>query len=162
MNIFFLSYSAKRAAWYHCNRHCVKMIVETMQMLSTCVRLLYDTDNEILYKITHVNHPTCVWVRTSKENFEWTIKFARFLCQEYTFRYNKIHKSQAILEYIISIKDLIIFENTDYTEPPLCMPDMYKTDDLVESYRNYYLGDKSRFAQWKIRDIPYWYKVIEN
>jgi hypothetical protein len=35
-----------------------------------------------------------------------------------------------------------------------CMPDEYKTDDYVQSYRNYYVGDKKRFAKYTNRKTP--------
>lgn len=36
------------------------------------------------------------------------------------------------------------------------MPDEYKTDNVVESYRNYYKGSKSEMAKWKKDNKPYW------
>jgi hypothetical protein len=45
-----------------------------------------------------------------------------------------------------------------FTEPAKAMPDEYKVDDAVESYRNYYCGAKSGFATWKGREIPEWYE----
>ena len=43
---------------------------------------------------------------------------------------------------------------TQMTEPPTCMPDEYKTDDYVQSYRNYYVGDKKRFARYTNQTTP--------
>jgi hypothetical protein len=43
------------------------------------------------------------------------------------------------------------------TEPPRAMPDEYKVEDVIESYRNYYIGAKKDFAVWKGREVPYWY-----
>lgn len=40
MNIFYLSHDPREAAAFHCDKHVVKMIVETAQMLSTAHRLL--------------------------------------------------------------------------------------------------------------------------
>jgi hypothetical protein len=44
------------------------------------------------------------------------------------------------------------------TEPPKAMPDEFKVESVVESYRNYYRGAKSGFAVWKNREIPKWFK----
>ena len=45
-------------------------------------------------------------------------------------------------------------DSTQMTKPPQCMPDEYKTDDYVQSYRNYYVGDKKRFARYTNRTTP--------
>lgn len=78
------------------------------------------------------------------------------LCKEYTFRYKKIHKCQEIIE-CFKILRLEIPEG-ELTEFKLCMPDDYKTNDPVESYRNYYRGSKAEIAKWKIRNKPDWMK----
>jgi hypothetical protein len=44
------------------------------------------------------------------------------------------------------------------TTPALAMPDQYKTSCPVESYRNYYINEKNHIAEWKNRDIPYWFE----
>jgi hypothetical protein len=36
------------------------------------------------------------------------------------------------------------------------MPEQYKCDDPVKSYRDYYIGEKSRFAKWKTSQ-PHWW-----
>ena len=36
----------------------------------------------------------------------------------------------------------------------LAMPDIYKTDDAIESYRAYY---RTKPASWKNREKPYWF-----
>jgi len=43
------------------------------------------------------------------------------------------------------------------TEQPKCMPDHCKTESVVESYRQYYIIEKSYFAQWKDGNVPKWY-----
>lgn len=40
------------------------------------------------------------------------------------------------------------------------MPDKYKIDNAVGSYRNYYLNDKRHLFNWKNREIPEWVKDI--
>lgn len=156
MNIFFLSYNVHKAAVYHCDKHIVKMILETAQLLSGCFRLQYP-EEEHVYKLTHKNHPMSIWVRSSFKNFEWALQLGFCLCEEYTNRYHKVHKSKRILEFIRDNIDKLNFKETNLTIPPLCMPDVYKTDDVVESYRNYYNGDKSSFAVWKYTKTPEWF-----
>jgi hypothetical protein len=52
------------------------------------------------------------------------------------------------------------FPQVGLTRFALAMPNEYKTDDPIESYRNYYQGkEKQRLASWKKREVPYWYTV---
>ena len=156
----------KEAAKDQCDKHVVKMVLESCQMLSTALRLLcpdiFENDT-ILYKKAHINHPSTAWVRSSKANFDWLLEHCMELCLEYTRRYGRVHKSQSILEYIIKVCKVIEWDFFDFTEPPLCMPDEYKKHgSVVESYQAYYIGDKSRFAIWKYSKIPEWYPVFSS
>jgi hypothetical protein len=81
------------------------------------------------------------------------------LCKEYTYRYGKRHKSQDVIEWCLDKKPNIV--DKGFTEPPKAMPDEYKVESVVESYRNYYKGAKSGFAVWKSREVPDWYKQKE-
>jgi hypothetical protein len=77
------------------------------------------------------------------------------LCKEYTYRYGKRHKSQDVIEWCLSNKPNI--NDVGFTNPPKAMPDEYKVDDVIESYRKYYRGAKSGFAVWKNREVPEWF-----
>lgn len=59
-------------------------------------------------------------------------------------------------------KHVVKFELGKYwmTEPPKCMPEEFKVDGLVESYRNYYrLGKKNTIQyRWTKREIPEWFQ----
>src|SRR6185503_4190969 len=82
------------------------------------------------------------------------------LCYEYTHRYDKIHMCQ---QHIIWLKENFPpIPSYGLTPMRTAMPDKYKDDDVVKSYRQYYNGDKTSFAKWSKRDIPYWYDVIVN
>ena len=94
MNIFYLDKDPVIAAQMHCDKHVVKMILESAQLMSTAHRFLDGdryADKNGLYKLTHKNHPTAIWVRKSKENYMWTWNLLDALLQEYTKRYNKHH-----------------------------------------------------------------------
>lgn len=94
MNIFALSANPIEAAKLQCDKHVVKMILETAQMLSTAHRELGSKiSEELLYKKTHVNHPSAVWLRKSWPNYRWAVAHFEALCDEYTFRYKKVHLS---------------------------------------------------------------------
>ena len=106
MNIFYLHENPKICAKYHNDSHCVKMILEYAQLMCTAHReldviskgSLMDTT---LYKATHKNHPSAVWVRESKANYEFLHKLFSALCNEYTHRYGKIHKTEQKLRKLL-------------------------------------------------------------
>ena len=97
-----------------------------------------------------------IWVGDSVGNFGWTLLLGNWLGFEYERRYNRMHKSMKIINYFIdfnlSWKDKI--PEKKFTTPPLCMPDEYKCDDYIESYRKYYTHDKKRFAKYTHREMP--------
>ena len=100
MNIFYLDKDPKIATQMHCDKHVVKMILETAQMLSTAHRVLDGdeyADSKGLYKMTHRNHPCSIWVRSSDNNYKWMWDFYDNLLKEYTFRYDKHHASERML-----------------------------------------------------------------
>jgi len=156
MNIFYLDPNPEVAARYHCDKHVVKMILESAQLLCTAHRELDSEVPEELYKATHKNHPCSIWVRESIENYNWLYKLFCYLCDEYTFRYNKIHTTDKKLRNALIMPPSNI-PKTTLTNPPKAMPDEYKCNDVVASYRAYYNGDKKRFARWTNREIPTWF-----
>ena len=148
MNIFFLDKDPKIAAQLQCDKHVVKMVLETAQMLSTAAR---KRGFELGYKAAYPKHPMTLWISESPNNYSWAIQHGLALGTEYQLRYHKVHKSHEV------IKELAMLDNgdsTQMTKPPQCMPDEYKTDDYVQSYRNYYVGDKKRFARYTNRGTP--------
>ena len=151
MNIFVLDTDPKKAAEYHCNKHVVKMILEYNQLLCTSHWL---TGSEAPYKASHINHPCNVWVRESIENYEWLCSLCSALLEEYTHRYGKVHKSSEVLNYCYQNKPKL--ESKGRTKFALAMPEIYKTDDCVLSYQNYYNFGKRHLFAWKNREIPPW------
>lgn len=160
MNIFFLSNDPTEAAQYHGDKHNIKMILEQAQLLSTAHRVL-DGDAAVdtsLYKSTHKNHPCAIWVRESASNYTWTYNLFAALCEEYTFRYGKQHKSGLLLLDKLKILPKNI-AHIGMTRPALAMPDDYKSDDPVKAYREYYIHDKLKknIVQYnKNRPPPDW------
>lgn len=162
MNIFWLSSDLEECARFHCNKHVVKQILEYTQLLCTAIN---ETGGTSPYKTTHKNHPCAVWVRERLSNFRCLSFLAEHLCQEYTIRYGKVHKCESIINGFRFVVPNI--PPVGHTLPPLCMPDEFKVpiegdtlmermNGVVQSYRNYYLGAKSRMLQYKNRDIPTW------
>ena len=150
MNIFVLDQNPVKAAIYQCDKHVVKMILETAQMLSTVIS---DYGVDLGYKPTHRKHPCTLWAGRSRENFEWLVKHGMALSDEYTSRYGKIHKSRAIIEAAkghtmkLPVKGLTPFAQA--------MPEKFKRPCAVQAYKSFYLGEKMSFATWK-RNKPNW------
>jgi hypothetical protein len=130
------------------------MILETAQLLCG---VHWIVGNEAPYKLSHRNHPCAIWTRESLPNYLYLCDLGLELCYEYTYRYGKRHKSQEIIEWCLVNKPNI--EDKGFTEPARAMPDEYKVSSVVESYRNYYIGEKSSIAVWKYRETPEWYNM---
>jgi hypothetical protein len=156
MNIFLLDENPQINAQYHCNKHVVKMLLETAQILCSANHIC--GDSEPPYKLAHKNHPCTIWCRTSLTNYLYLCELGLELSKEYTFRYGKHHKSTDVIQWCLN--NLPNIPDIGFTPPALAMPDQYKVDDFVQSYRNYYIGEKKGFATWKNREIPYWFKDI--
>ena len=160
MNIFFLDFDTKKCAQYHCDKHVVKMILETAQLLCGAHHTTDSQYYDIPYKLSHKNHPCSIWVRESLSNYLYLCDLGLELCKEYTYRYGKRHKSQDVIEWCLIHKPNI--RDVDFTSPPLAMGDEFKIgNDVIESYRNYYIEAKKDFAKWNNRDVPDWFQTNE-
>ena len=156
MNIFYLHKSPAVSAQNMCDKHVVKMILESAQLLCTSHHLC-PTDAERpekFYKKTHFNHPCAIWTRTCVENYRWLCNHATSLLNEYTHRYGKQHASTSVIRWCCENNPDI--PKGKLTEIPQCMPDEYKTDDPVIAYRDYYNQAKSHIHNWKNRPVPIW------
>ena len=143
MNIFYLHFDVKRCARYHVDKHVVKMILETLQLLCSAIWLSgYDTEPPL--KLTHKNHPSAIWARSSRQNWLWLQSLGVALCDEYTFRYCKKHRYDDILRTLACPN----LPDTAFVPPPQCMPDEYKHDSTVQAYRRYYYYGKARMHSW--------------
>lgn len=157
MNIFFLDENPTLSAKYHVDKHVVKMILETAQLLCGVHHMTPQVTHQVPYKLSHKNHPCAIWARESLSNYLYLCEMGLELGKEYTYRYGKKHKSIEVIEWCIVNKPNI--PDIGFTEPAKAMPEEYKVDSVVESYRNYYMGAKNGFASWKNREKPYWFKV---
>jgi hypothetical protein len=154
MNIFVLSEDPVQAARDQCNKHVVKMLLESVQLLVTAF-----PPGTTRYKHTHFNHPCAKWVRSSLSNYEWLMKHACELCNEYTRRYGRVHRSERVIDELVGEPKLPDAGMTPFVQ---AMPQQYKRDDVVEAYRAYYIGEKARFARWAPRaQPPAWWPHME-
>jgi hypothetical protein len=168
MNIFYLDRDPKIAAQMMCDRHVVKMILESAQMLSTAHRVL-DGDEYAekmgLYKLAHKNHPSTIWVRSNELNYRWLWEHYVALMDEYTYRYGKIHATARLRDALDKTpKNMPPIQLTDspFTAPPQCMPAYCKGDDTVKAYQTYYIVEKSGFAKWTNRVPPKFFMEMND
>ena len=181
MNIFILSEDPIQAAESQCDKHVVKMILESAQMLSTAhwlgwsimfhlptnmkqkekkrfLRENVSPDLQPSYSMTHVNHPCTIWARETKRNYLWLCMHAKALCNEYTKRYGKRHKSEDVIDWLcIHIPPHLINCKNDLTPFAQAMPNQYKDDSPVVAYRKYYIEEKAAIAKWKYTQAPAWF-----
>lgn len=183
MNLFYLDKDLDKCAEYHVDRHVNKMILEAAQLICTNLwidelfgfvpRAITKEENAILqttrkewkdvpmddrpipYLPTMQNHPSCIWVRSSLENFYWTNCYAFALASEAHYRYGTTHKSFEMLRALPEPKNM---EDHGFTTFALAMTEELKDyDNPIDSYRMFYMLDKATFAEWKHRDFPPWW-----
>ena len=147
MNIFYLDKCPDKAARLQYNKHVVKMILESAQMLCTahhCYGDKWQREN-VPYKQAHLNHPSTVWARQSRSTYMWLYNHMMALGDEYTKRYGKTHLT------ITKCKDFLAtppkyIQGDEWSQPPQAMPDEYKHEDSIIAYWQYYINDKAHIA----------------
>jgi hypothetical protein len=175
MNIFVLDNNPRVAAQMMCDKHVVKMIVESCQLMSTAHHVLdgqhitrtakngrkfgtyeHDRPGFRFLRCTMINHPCTVWTRSSKQAYYWLWEHTHELLKVYQSRYNKIHTYNDMVQYSLVHTPTKI---SDCSMPAFAqaMPDQYKNADAVQAYRQYYIHEKSRFAKWKMDNAPIWF-----
>lgn len=154
MNIFVLDADPVVAARYHCDKHVVKMILETAQMLCSAQHRHGACPDATPYKAAYVNHPCTRWAGDSQSNYRWLVRLGQELGAEYTLRYGKVHKCAAVIAQVASPPPSM--PDTGLTTFAQAMPDQYRHADAVVAYRAYYQGEKSRFAKWRITPPSWW------
>jgi hypothetical protein len=184
MNIFYLHHEPIDCAAMHNDKHTIKMILEYAQLLSTAHRvldgvptidrggatgrqrttyILPDNRDTVLYRATHINHPSAVWVRKGVQHYHWLYSLLVALCKEYTYRYGKVHKVEREgLMDALRVVPKNIPQDTYWSEPTPAMPDEVKVEgNSIASYRAYYINNKTHLASWRgkinSRNIPEWY-----
>lgn len=189
MNIFVLDHDPVTAAQLQCDKHIPKMVVESGQMLSTAHRVLDgkltrkpsksgktmvkywdlyegigDSKAESLYyAAVHVGHPCTQWSMESSDNYLWHYKHFIALCEEYTYRYGKVHKTNrdlglelARLPQNIPQGKMTPFRLAMKSNPECMLP------CPVESYRSFYQTKQERFKmKWSKRSVPEWFKELQ-
>ena len=174
MNIFYLDRDPRTAVRMHCDKHVVKMTLETAQMLSTAHRCMnippdspaeekealranLDADGILQEAFRH--HPMTQWVMETSGNYTWTVALFRHLCYEYYhrfgWRYPREHALYPLVRKFETLPELM--EPGQQYDPPQCMPVHVQHEDCVTAYRQYYLECKQPFAKWTMRPAPEWW-----
>lgn len=176
MNIFRLADCPKQSAIWMVDKHIVKMVLESAQLLSTAHRvldgcmllgksnlgrsvkryILPDARNTIVYQAAHINHPSAVWTRETSENYLWLYDHYTSLLKEYTHRYHKHHKSGGVLCEVLAKLPINIAQGSQ-TVVPSAMDAKYKiSSDPIINYRYYYTVGKATIHSWRNREQPEW------
>ena len=177
MNVFYLHNDPWQCAREHCDKHVVKMVIEYAQLLSTAHRIVdgveYEgrtqtgrrvrrwtlpdpSDEAVVYKASHINHPSAVWARKNDKNYIWLLELWYALSYEYEHRYGREHLTFTKLKDVLNRVPTNMPEG-EFSDPPPAMPDYCKRPDSVESYKFYYINEKKSFAKWTKRPIPKWF-----
>lgn len=158
MNIFVLDYCPVQAAQDQCDKHVVKMVLETAQMLSTVQNAF---GMETRYKPTHGKHPCTLWAMQTGGNYDWLVKHGQALSEEYTRRYRKVHACDEMLRKELARNPLGDFRGDIYTSFAQAMPEQYRARSAVVAYRRYYLEEKAGFATWTNAMPPLWFTLAD-
>lgn len=191
MNIFALDKDPANAAKMHIDTHCVKMIVETAQLLSTAHRVLDGTYTELMHPVTnkirkfyvlpgeevwflpnatgfeynikdpicyrhsHMSHPCGKWIQETSSNYQWAFTLMEELVFEFNRRYGHSHGTERLIPFLRNLPSKI--KTGGLTPFALAMPEQYKVEDAIQSYKNYYIGEKVSFAKWTNTPVPTWF-----
>ena len=169
MNIFFTHHCPDASARDHCDKHLVKMILETAQLLSTAHHLEGDpADVPGIYKPTHRNHPSAVWVRETSSNYTWAYDLFVALCREYSVRYGRVHLTETKLRDALMTMPRHI-TRAELTPPPACMPSEFRLPEEegewpIQSYRQYLARGKDWLTvdsfQKRGGGAPTWFRQL--
>lgn len=160
MNVFFLDSDPSVCAHEHVDSHCIKMILESGQIMATAHHLAGGEPPPGTFKPTHVHHPCCKWAASSIQNYQWLGELGMHLCREYTERYGRVHARQDTIVLLAATPPRI--QSIGFTSPAQAMPDELRMDDPILAYRRYYNEYKSQTMRmvWKHGDIPVWYRPL--
>lgn len=187
MNIFALDDNPRAAAAMHCDKHVVKMVLETAQLMSTMVHALdaknvfyahvdgYDSPRPFyyinkeqhfpIYKPTHANHPCSLWLRESLQNAMWLAQLGEGLSEEHDIRYgHPSFKSISVIRNIFTVLARLPLPNGRRTPFALAMPKeiVLLNLDPVQSYRLYYASAKRGIAKWKTAPPAWWDETMRK
>ena len=121
-----------------------------------------DLEAEMMYyKAVHMAHPCTIWTMESEENYRWHWEHFFALCEEYTYRYGRIHGAMKLL-HPLRTPPRNIPKGVGMTPFPLAMksnPECMFPEDPIKSYRMFYQTKQDRFKMtWTARTVPEWFE----
>lgn len=167
MNLFALEGDPKRdlvdwraSAKAHDDLRVSKMAVEACQILCT---VAHGFGRTAPYKPTHDKHPCTVWAGQSAANFADVILLATSLIKEWAKRNDCLPSDHASWKVVAWCKEDWIenvevynFPHFERTRPPAVVPEEFRRDGLIESYRAFWQS-KQRMV-YRRAAAPGWYK----
>jgi hypothetical protein len=186
MNIFFVDQDPRIAARCLVDTHVSKMLLESVQLLSTAHRVadgypetvtnkagrkttLYHLKsakrNWLLYKAFYPSHPSNMWIRKNSVNYEWLWQHALELSFEFARRFGRSHASSLLLPHLMTPPENVLttsrYSEVIMNREDLAMPDKFKKlsagkIDPVASYRAYYNVEKKPLHKWTNAPTPAW------
>ena len=154
MNIFVTDLCPIKSAQALPDKHIVKMPLETCQMLSIVASEKWGYGFGDLPKLDGTpyktdkgafrNHPCTIW---AAQRWSWLIRHGLALCDEYTYRYGKIHSCEKTIlhaekifpfQYLGSVAD----KTWEFAR---AMPDQWKYDKTIDDITAYkrYIASKT-------------------
>lgn len=161
MNIFHTDPCPRKSAQALCSKRVIKMILESAQMLSTA---LHEHGCDWTpYKPTHRNHPSNIWARQTRANYQWLLEHFQGLCEEYTHRYGKVHKSEQFLGVFEELSEhipegeLTPFANCSANKDlGISFKHLTDTCEAYRLYLNARWDNDKRKPEWGNRGKPDW------
>ena len=145
MNVFVCDNDPTRAALQLCDKHVVKMIVESVQILSSVDdkwNLSEHMPGVDLCRPGWKNHPAVLCARNNSAYALWIAEHGYALSMEYACRYGKIHAMDNLAYYFRKAARLqfgtVAFDADITNTFPRCMPEKYALKaTTVDAYRSY-------------------------
>lgn len=160
----------------HCDRHVVKMITESVQMLVTAGLANNWIGSENLpcapLSANMAKHPCTRWTCEHIHNFNYLTMLTYALCQEHQYRY-PLSPQHAYYYWVRNLKLALTASQLGTMAPipakfAVAIKDSKQRSvstphlEAVDIYRNYYVRDKHKFATWKRRVKPIWFVMRED
>jgi hypothetical protein len=162
MNLFVFDDSPWQSALWLDDIRKNKMILEAAQMLSTAIRFNDPFTGLPVYKSAYVSHPCTKWVRASRANFGWCLRWMDALGKQK----GGSHKSLGLLESFRSFYDNGAFRMEDMTPFANCARNLERgvdfshVEDVPKAYR-LYMNERWKETNiplsWRWGEKPVWY-----
>ena len=166
MNIFVTDPDPYKSAICLPDKHIVKMPLECCQMLSIVASDKWGRGYGTLPKADGTpystekgsfrKHPCTVWTGEFVLNWRWLIRHGLALCEEYSHRYQRIHKclhTLTVANQIFPFADPAGRSGKETTPFVRAMPNEYKLDTSIDTFTAYkmYIASKPWVATNYIR-----------